>query len=118
MCGKTARTNVSLGVSDMTRIRKIIIACAVFATILVGLWLRDVISDRRNELEIMKPITLLKKAPQDYPKENKEAGKIQIGEKTKVLRMGYGKDFRAWKVRGSMGQEGWFIEDNNNIKVK
>jgi hypothetical protein len=49
---------------------------------------------------------------------NKEAGKIQIGEKTKVLRIGYGKDFRAWKVRGSMAQEGWFIEDHNNIKVK
>ena len=90
----------------------------MFAAILVALWLRDVISDRRNELQIMKPITLLEKAPLDYPKENKETGKIQIGEKTKVLRMRYGKDFRAWKVRGSIGQEGWFIEENDNIKVK
>jgi len=32
--------------------------------------------------------------------------------------MGYGKDFRAWKVRGSMGQEGWFIEENGNINIK
>jgi hypothetical protein len=31
--------------------------------------------------------------------------------------MGYGKDFRAWKVRGSVGQEGWFIEENNSIKL-
>jgi hypothetical protein len=102
----------------MTRIRKIIIACAVFAAILVALWLRDVVSDRRNELEIMKPITLLEKAPQDYPKENREVGKIQIGEETKVLRMGHGKDFRAWKIRNSIGQEGWFIEEKDNIKVK
>ena len=102
----------------MRKITKIIIACAVFAAIIVALWLRDVILDRRNELEIMNPITLLEKPPQDYPKENKEIGKLQIGEKTKVLRMGYGKDFRAWKVRGSIGQEGWFIEGNNNVKVK
>ena len=71
-----------------------------------------------NQLEVMKPITLLEKAPQDYPKENKEVGKIQIGEKTKVLQMRYGKDFRAWKVRNSMGEEGWFVEANGNIKVK
>jgi hypothetical protein len=101
----------------MTRIKKRIIVCSLFVAILVALWLRDIISDRRHELEIMKPITLLGKAPQDNPKENKEVGKIQMREKANVLRMGYGKDFRAWKVRGSMGQEGWFIEDNGNIKV-
>lgn len=84
----------------------------------VALWLRDVIADRRNKIEIMKPITLLEKAPRDYPKENKEIGKIQIGERVKVLRIGYGKDFRTWKIRDSMGQEGWFIEDNENIKIK
>jgi hypothetical protein len=102
----------------MTRIKKVIIVCSLFAAILVALWFRDVVSDRRNELEIMKPITLLEKAPQGYPKENREVGNIQIGEETKVLRMGFGKDFRAWKVRGSRGQEGWFIEEKDNIKVK
>jgi hypothetical protein len=98
--------------------KKIIIASCLFAAIVVVLLLRDLIQDRRNELEIMKPIILLEKAPQDYPKENKEVGKIQIGEKIKVLRIGYGKDFRAWKIRNSMGQEGWFIEEKDNIKVK
>jgi hypothetical protein len=34
----------------------------------------------------------------------------------KVRRIGYGKDFRAWKVRGSAGQEGWFIKENDGIK--
>ena len=90
----------------------------MLAVIVSALWLRDVISDRKTEIEITKQITLLEKAPQDYPKENKETGKIQIGEKVKVLRMGYGKDFRAWKVRGSMGQEGWFIENKDDIKIK
>jgi hypothetical protein len=32
--------------------------------------------------------------------------------------MGNGKDFRAWKSRGSAGQEGWFIEDNDSVKFK
>jgi len=31
--------------------------------------------------------------------------------------MGYGKDFRAWKVQASSGQEGWFIEENANIEL-
>jgi hypothetical protein len=31
--------------------------------------------------------------------------------------MGYGKDFRAWKVRGSSGQEGWFVEEKGIVKV-
>ncbi len=102
----------------MTRIKKIIIVLSLFVAILVALLLYGLISDRRNELEVMKPITLLEKAPQDYPKKNKKVGEIQIGEKIKVLRMGYGKDFRAWKVRNSMGEEGWFVEENGNIKLK
>jgi hypothetical protein len=62
-------------------------------------------------------MTLLEKPPQDYPASNKESGKILAGEHVMVLRMGYGKDFRAWKVRGGARQEGWFIEDSNSIKL-
>jgi|ERR1700690_316518 len=98
--------------------KKIIITCCVLVFTVFLFWFADVMSDRRNELEILKPISLFDIAPQDYPQENKEIGKIQIGEKVKVLRMGYGKDFRAWKVRGSSGQEGWFIEENGYIKIK
>ena len=93
------------------------IALSLVAAVVAALLIRDLISDRRNQLEILKPITLLEKPPQDYPKENKEIGKIQIGEKPKVLRIGYGKDFRAWKVRTSIGQEGWFVEEKDNIKI-
>ena len=63
-------------------------------------------------------MNLLENASQNYPASNRETGKISIGEHVMVLRMGYGKDFRAWKVRGSAGQEGWLIEDNDNIKFK
>ena len=97
---------------------KTIIACYVLVYIILAIWIQDVISDRRHDLEIIKPITLLEDAPQNYPKYNRGMGLIQAGEKVKVLRMGYGKYFRAWKVRGSTEQEGWFIEEMGNIKVK
>jgi len=32
--------------------------------------------------------------------------------------MGYGKDFRAWKVRTRSGIEGWFIDDEKNARVR
>jgi len=62
------------------------------------------------------PVESHAQPPQDYPKTNKETGKINPGEHVKVLRMGYGKDFRTWKVKGSIGQEGWFVEENDSIK--
>ncbi len=96
---------------------KIIISCLIVATIVAGIWSLDIMSDRRNELEVMTPINLLEKPPQSYPRENRSVGVIKTGEKVKVLRMGYGKDFRAWKVKGSIGQEGWLVEEKGNVKV-
>jgi hypothetical protein len=89
----------------------------VVAAIILGLWVADIASDRSYKLEVMEPTTLLKDAPQDYPGTNSEAGKILPGETIEVLRMGYGKDFRAWRVKGSKGQEGWFIENGKNVRV-
>jgi len=97
---------------------KTITTFIVLTAIIFTIWILDVISDRHHELEILKPITLLEHAPQDYPKDNKSMGTIQAGEHIEVLRRGYGKDFCAWKVRGSRGQEGWFIEEHDNAKIK
>jgi len=98
--------------------KKTIISFSIIAAIVAALWIQDIIVDRRIELEIRSQITLLEKPPQSYPNENSNVGIIQTGEKVKVLRMGYGKDFRAWKVRGTSGQEGWFIEEKHNIKLR
>jgi hypothetical protein len=89
----------------------------VITLIILGLWVLDIASDRSNKLEVLEPITLLKEAPQDYPEKNSEVGMILPGETLEVLRMGYGKDFRAWRVKGSKGQEGWFIESGKNVRV-
>lgn len=98
-------------------IKKLTIVSIVLIIIVTALWIYDVVSDRKRVIAILKPKTLLETAPQDYPVSNRESGKILAGEHVMVLRMGYGKDFRAWKVRGSAGQEGWFIEDNESIKL-
>ena len=89
----------------------------VTAVIILGSWVADIASDRSNKLEVLEPITLLRDAPQNYPKSNSETGTILPGETLKVLRIGYGKDFRAWLVKGSKGQEGWFIESSKNVRV-
>ncbi|MDD2723128.1 MAG: hypothetical protein PHH59_03785 [Methylovulum sp.] len=84
---------------------------------LFWLWWHDVVSDKTYKLEALALITLLKDPPQNYPEINVAMGQILPGETVKVLRMGYGKDFRAWLVMGSNKQEGWFIEDGKNVRV-
>lgn len=95
----------------------VVLPIIVVAALVLGLWWNDVASDRNYKLEVLAPITLLKDAPQNYPKTNTEVGQVLPGETVEVLRMGYGKDFRAWRVKGSKGQEGWFIEDVKNVQV-
>lgn len=103
-------------VGETKMIKKLTIASIALIILVAAFWIYDVITDRTNEITILKPMTLLEKAPQNYPASNRETGKIRVGEQVIVLRMGYGKDFRAWKVRGSAGQEGWFIEEKDRIK--
>lgn len=90
---------------------------AAITAFVLWLWWNDVASDRNYKLEVLTPITLLKDAPQYYPKTNIEVGRVLPGETVEVFRMGYGKDFRAWRVKGSKDQEGWFIEDSKNVRV-
>lgn len=98
-------------------IKKLTIASTILIILIAAIWIYDVVSDRKREIAVLKPMALLEKAPQDYPVSNRESGNILAGEHVMVLRIGYGKDFRAWKVRGSVGQEGWFIEENDRIKI-
>jgi hypothetical protein len=93
------------------------IAIAAATIIALSLWAADIASDRNYKLEVLEPISLLKDAPQSYPETNLEVAKIQPGEVIEVRRMGYGKDFRAWQVRNSLGTEGWFIENGKNVRV-
>lgn len=81
-------------------------------------WQYDVSSDKKYRLEVLESIVLLKEPPQLYPSPNEETGQLLPHETIKVLRMGYGKDFRAWQVAGSRGQRGWFIENGKYVLVQ
>jgi len=81
------------------------------------MWLADIAADRSYKLDVLAPIALLKDPPQDYPQTNVEVGQILPGEAVEVRRMGYGKDFRAWRVKGAKNKEGWFIDDGKNVRV-
>ena len=95
---------------------KVLIAVVVVVVCGLLFWWRDIASDRDYQIEVLVPTTLLKTPPHLYPETNVEVGRIEPGEAVQVLRMRYGKDFRAWLVRGAHGQEGWFIEDKR-VKV-
>ncbi len=89
----------------------------LIALVPVYLWLSDIKNDRKNNLEVVIETELFEFPPQDYPKENRVIGKVNSLSKVTVLRMGYGKDFRAWKVKTETEAEGWLIEDGKNIEV-
>lgn len=97
--------------------KALVISVSVLTLIALGLWLKDIYEDRKYKLEVFKPITLLHDAPQNYPGNNSEVGAVKPGDPVTVMRMGYGKDFRAWRVRTPASQEGWFIDDGRNVRV-
>jgi hypothetical protein len=94
------------------------VSVAAVAALPLWVWWQDVATDRRYKLEVIEPITLLARPPQAYPEANTSVGEVLPGETITVLRMGYGKDFRAWRVRGAKNQVGWFVEDGKNVRVK
>lgn len=83
----------------------------------IAIWLNNSFLDRSYKLEVLVPIALLKDPPQDYPKENTIVGHVFPHESVKVVRMRYGKDFRAWRIKGDKGQVGWIVENSYNLKV-
>ncbi|HEY1269307.1 MAG TPA: hypothetical protein VGH16_18760 [Candidatus Binatia bacterium] len=97
--------------------KTIVLSIAVLTAIAVGLWVKDIYEDRKYKLEVLEPITLLENAPQSYPRSNVTVGQVNPGDPVMVLRMGYGKDFRAWRVRSAAGQDGWFVDSGKNVRV-
>ena len=89
----------------------------LIALVPVYLWLSDIKNDRKHNLVVVRETEIFEFPPQDYPKENRVIGKLNSSSKVTVLRMGYGKDFRAWKVKTETEVEGWLIEDGKNIEV-
>ena len=69
----------------------------------------DVASDRRYVVAVTSPAPLLQHPPHEYPNSNPAMATLQAGEKLRVLRVRYGKDFEALLVERSSGESGWVL---------
>lgn len=88
-------------------------ALMALAAGLLGL---DVMTDRDYRLEVVSDEPLLQLPPTDYPEENPAKVVLKAGDKIRVLRMRYGKDFQAFRVETANGAEGWVIA-GRGVKV-
>ena len=89
----------------------------VFSFIIVCLWGGDVLADRSIALAVVSPAPLYSLAPTDYPPSNPVILTISPGQRTKVLRMRYGKDFQAFRVETENGSVGWVV-GGEGIKIE
>jgi len=96
-------------VSRLVKVGIAVAAVAVTASALVGL---DVVQDRQTTVSITGPAPLYP----DWdtgPRYQSAIGVIGPSTSTKVLRVRYGKDFEAIKVRTDAGQTGWVFSGAN-----
>ena len=84
----------------------ILMAIAIGA---LGWYLWDLRQDRSQTLKILKPTALYEEwgAISSTP----SIGTVDAGEKLKVMRIRYGKDFMYVKVERTDGSTGWIIPD-------
>ncbi len=90
----------------------IVLICLIVPALL---WIADIVNDRRYRV-IIKNTTYLYKTPEAAAYSGVAFETLKRGEKLKVKRVTYGKDFMALEVEKENGIEGWVINDNN-IKV-
>jgi len=81
----------------------------LIAAALGVLWVGDILMDRSMSIAVVAEAPLYSLPPQDYPAVNAQLGTLKPGESVKVTRMGYGKDFQAFRVETHSGLEGWVI---------
>src|SRR5687767_7927933 len=83
---------------------------ALFALAGSGLWIADIWSDRQVQISILKPVALF--SDHDiaaYGSEDQAIATVEQGTKVKVLKIIYGKDYMAFRIRTELGQEGWIL---------
>lgn len=83
----------------------------------MGLWIKDIHSDRQNVVTTLEEISLYSiwKCGLNCGNENK-IGDIPAGQNLDVLRIRYGKDFMAVKVEYNQ-EEGWLIYDSKLLQI-
>lgn len=72
-----------------------------------GLYVWDLVDDRRYEIKILREVPIY---PEWEPLNGQEViGAVRPGEQVKVLRIRYGKDYRAIRVQRENDSTGWLI---------
>lgn len=87
--------------------KKLIILFATMAAIASGWFLWDLMKDRSQTVKILNPTPLYEEwgAISSTP----SIGTVEPGEKLKVLRIRYGKEFQYIKIERPDGSTGWIM---------
>jgi hypothetical protein len=81
----------------------------IILAVLGALWIGDHLIDRTIRLSIVGETPLYQYPPQDQRGVNPVLSSLRPGETVAVTRMGYGKDFQAFRVESRSGVTGWVI---------
>ena len=94
---------------------KAILLLVVIVLIPISFWGIDVLNDRKAKVEIVNEVEAYENW--DLHSSGNALFKIAPGEKVKVLRVRYGKDFMSAKVRNNLGNEGWVYYHGENAII-
>jgi len=86
-------------------------------TIPLGIWLKDIHSDRQNIVTTLEDVSLNSVWECGLNCENENMiGGIPAGQRMNVLRIRYGKDFMAIKVEYNK-DTGWLIYSSEYLRI-
>lgn len=81
----------------------------LLGAIVIAVWAGDLLVDRSHSITVVSDTPLYSLPPQDYPANNPQIATLKQGEPVKVIRIGHGKDFQAFRVETRSGQTGWVV---------
>lgn len=96
--------------------KRLLVVCGGLFALAGGFWGTDVLSDRNYQLTVVSSVSLLAEGPHNYPSVNPTIAILKPGEKVRVLRLRYGKDFQAFRVETETGLVGWVVA-GSDVKV-
>jgi hypothetical protein len=107
------RSNPSQHVGEVEAVQPRWSGIAMASALIIGIptffYVMDIAQDRRYIIRVMETTPLLTLPPHEYPSRNPPGFVVNAGERLKVLRVRYGKDFEALQVETATGEIGWAL---------
>ncbi len=99
----------------MIALSLVMITIILLVSILLGVYFWDIHRDKKKILNIVKPIPIF----DDWKKSEKQnkIAEIHPGEKVKVSRIRYGKNYMAIKVLREDLTKGWLIYQKGSVEI-